>query len=61
VGQRINDACPDHDPTRAYVEPAPHITSHEDVVQRLGAYERRFAAWASGGLNKCEIGYAEPY
>ena len=47
---------PDTDPARAYLNPQPQITSHEDIIQRLEAYKRRFNAWAQGGLNKCEIG-----
>lgn len=47
---------PDRDPARAYLNPRPQITSHHDIVQRLEAYKKRFAAWAQGGLNTCEIG-----
>ena len=47
---------PDRDPARAYLNPRPSITSHQDIVQRLEAYRRRFAAWAQGGLYPCEIG-----
>lgn len=50
---------PEHDPARAYLYPRPKITSHNDIVQRLQANKRRFAAWASGGLNTCEIGYEQ--
>lgn len=44
------------DPARAYLNPRPLITSLADIDQRLEAYKRRFAAWASGGLKICEIG-----
>lgn len=44
------------DPARAYLKPRPLITSLEEIDQRLEAYKRRFAAWASGGLTICEIG-----
>jgi RNA-directed DNA polymerase len=47
---------PERDPARAYLNPRPQITSHRDIVQRLEAYKRRFAAWAQGGLNICETG-----
>lgn len=40
----MNAACPDRDPARAHLKLEPHITSHQDVVQRPEAYERRFAA-----------------
>ena len=32
------------DPARAYLNPQPQITSHNDIVQRLEAYKKRFAA-----------------
>ena len=44
---------PDRDPARAYLNPRPAITSHEDITHRLGAYKRRFDAWAQGGLEIC--------
>ena len=47
---------PERDPARAYLNPRPKITSHHDIVKRLEAYKKRFAAWASGGLNTCVIG-----
>lgn len=50
---------PEHDPARAYLNPRPKITSHNDIAQRLAAYKKRFAAWASGGLKTCEIGYLD--
>ena len=49
VGQS-NIPRPDPDPARAYLNPQPQITSHNDIVQRLEAYKKRFAAWASGAL-----------
>ena len=44
------------DPAQAYLNPQPSIASHEDITRLLEAYLRRFTAWASGGLNICEIG-----
>ena len=49
----------DRDPARAYLKPRPKITSHKDIDQRLGAYKKRFAAWARGGLEICETGYVQ--
>ena len=40
---------PDRNPARAYLNPLPQITSHNDIVQRLEAYKKRFAARGSGG------------
>ena len=48
---------PDRDPARAYLNPQPHITSHKEISDRLEANKKRFAAWASGGLDICVIGY----
>ena len=47
------------DPAQAYLNPRPSITSHEDITRLLEAYQRRFTAWASGGLPTCEIGYEQ--
>lgn len=44
---------PEKDPARAYLNPRPIITSQDDISQRLEAYKKRFAAWASGGLKEC--------
>jgi len=44
---------PDRDPARAYLNPRPTITSHEDITHRLEAYKMRFDAWAQGGLEVC--------
>lgn len=49
----------EHDPARAYLNPRPQITSHEDITHRLEAYKRRFDAWAQGGLEICETGYVQ--
>ena len=47
------------DPAQAYLNPRPSITSHEDITRLLEAYQRRFTAWAQGGLKTCEIGYEQ--
>lgn len=52
VGQSIIPRQ-DRDPARAYLNPRPAITSHEDITHRLEAYKRRFDAWAQGGLEIC--------
>jgi RNA-directed DNA polymerase len=44
---------PERDPARAYLYPRPVITTQNDIVQRLQAYKKRFAAWATGGLKQC--------
>jgi len=41
------------DPARAYLYPRPSIKSHEDITHLLEAYQRRFYAWAQGGLKEC--------
>lgn len=41
------------DPARAYLYPRPQIKTYDDITQLLEAYERRFTAWAQGGLNGC--------
>ena len=48
------------DPAQAYLNPRPSITSHEDITHLLEAYQRRFTAWAQGGLKSCERFYGVP-
>lgn len=48
------------DPAQAYLNPRPSITSHEDITRLLEAYQRRFTAWAQGGLKTCESFYGVP-
>ena len=47
------------DPAQAYLNPRPSIMSHEDITRLLEAYQRRFTAWAQGGLKTCVIGYEQ--
>ena len=45
-----------HDGAQAYLNPRPLITSHDDITRLLEAYQRRFTAWARGGVKTCVIG-----
>jgi RNA-directed DNA polymerase len=49
-----------HDGAQAYLNPRPSITSHDDITRLLEAYQGRFTAWASGGLQSCETIYGRP-
>jgi RNA-directed DNA polymerase len=49
-----------HDGAQAYLNPRPVITSHDDITRLLEAYQGRFTAWASGGLQSCETIYGRP-
>ena len=46
-----------HDPARAYLKPQPVITSLKDIFRPTAGLQRRFDAWASGGLKTCDLDY----